>query len=169
MNEFRSWISDNGLIEADALGKKYTWTNCHSGAHRIVSKHDRAIVNDAWCEKYDNWRCKALPRRLRQDGDPPFVFTSKLKRLRDALKIWNITVYGDVKFRLKQAELKLELENDLLDQNPRCEIQFLKVADAKKSAEDVRMELALMLKQKSREHWLEDGDQNTHFFTTASA
>ncbi|XP_026433774.1 uncharacterized protein LOC113331258 [Papaver somniferum] len=130
MNEFRSWISDNGLVEAYVIGKKYTWTNCRSGIHRIVSKHDRAVINDAWYDKYANWRCKALPRvcsdhfplfgfafdsprpnrapfRIhkmclshpsfldfikknwsgRLDGAPPFVFTSKLKRLKEALKV----------------------------------------------------------------------------------
>ncbi|XP_026400273.1 uncharacterized protein LOC113296154 [Papaver somniferum] len=172
INEFRSWISDNGLVEADAIGKKYTWSNCRSGMHRIVSKHDRAVINGAWHDKFANWRCKALPRlcsdhsplvgfafdsprpkrapfriqkmwlshpsflefvkdnwSVRLDGAPPFVFTSKLKRLREALKIWN---------RL--------------------------VADARKAVDCVRSDLATMLKQKSRTSWLEDGDQNTRFF-----
>ncbi|XP_026444502.1 uncharacterized protein LOC113344808 [Papaver somniferum] len=70
----------------------------------------------------DNWS-------VRLDGAPPFVFTSKLKRLKDALKIWNRMV-----------------------------------ADARKAVDDVRSELATMLKHKSRTNWLEDGDQNTRFF-----
>ncbi|XP_026410646.1 uncharacterized protein LOC113305868 [Papaver somniferum] len=149
MNEFRSWIYDNGLVEADAIGKKYTWSNCRSGAQRIVSKHDRAVVNDAWYYKYANWRCfMQLVKEnwnLELNGAPPFVFTSKLKRL-------------------KEDELKLETENDLLDYNPADEFQFLKVADAKKAVDDVRTELEVMLKMKSRVTWLEDGDQNTCFF-----
>ncbi|XP_026428826.1 uncharacterized protein LOC113324751 [Papaver somniferum] len=162
MNEFRSWISDNGLVEADAIGKKYTWSNCRSGAQRIVFKHDRAVVNDAWCYKYANWRCKALPRdcfmqlveenwSLDLNGAPLFVFTSKLKRLKEVLKIWNRTIFGDVQFRLKQAELKLDTENDLLDYDPADEFQFLRVADAKKDVDDVRTELAIILKMKSRD------------------
>ncbi|XP_026398831.1 uncharacterized protein LOC113294663 [Papaver somniferum] len=105
----------------------------------------------------DNWK-------LRLDGGPPFVFTSKLKRLKEALKIWNRTVFDDVQFRLKQAELKLETENDLLDYDHGNELHFLKVADAKKDFDDVRTELEVMLKMKSRVTWLEDGDQNTRFF-----
>ncbi|XP_026420198.1 uncharacterized protein LOC113316192 [Papaver somniferum] len=52
VNEFRSWISDNGLVEADAIGKRYIWSNCGSDNQRIVSKHDRVVVNDAWLYKY---------------------------------------------------------------------------------------------------------------------
>ncbi|XP_026383403.1 uncharacterized protein LOC113278895 [Papaver somniferum] len=74
-----------------------------------------------------------------------------MKRLKEALRIWNRTVFGDVQFRLRQAELKLEIENDLLDYDPSDEFQFLKVADAKKVVDDVRTILAVMLKMKSRD------------------
>ncbi|XP_026378452.1 uncharacterized protein LOC113272874 [Papaver somniferum] len=185
MNEFRSWISDNGLVEADSIGEKYTWCNCQSGDRRIVSRNDRAIVNDAWSYKYENWRCKALPRicsdhsllfgfafdsprlarapfriqkmwfdhpgfmqlvednwNLRLVGAPPFVFAGKLKHLKEVLKLWNRTVFADVQFLLKQAELSLESENDLLDLDPSDEVQFTKVADAKNVVDAVRTDFA---------------------------
>ncbi|XP_026420183.1 uncharacterized protein LOC113316178 [Papaver somniferum] len=210
MNEFRSCISDNGLVEADAIGKNYTWSNRQSGQQGIVSKLDRVVVNDAWLYKYENWRCKALHRiasdhsplfgfafdnprparapfrihkmwlshprfmklvednwKLRLDGAPPFVFARKLKRLKETLKLWNRTVYGDVQFHLKQDELRLEAGNDLLDYDPADELQFTKVMDAKKVVDDVRIGLAVMLKKKFKITWLEDGYRNTRFFTIA--
>ncbi|XP_026438874.1 uncharacterized protein LOC113337408 [Papaver somniferum] len=204
MNDFRSFISDNGLVEAVSLGKKFTWSNGQQGTRRIVSKHDRALVNNAWLQKFEKWRCKSLPsicsdhspllgfsfQSLRPArapfrfhtiwkshptfmlmveerwkgqlvGAPPFIFTNKLKRLKETMKVWNRKVFGDIHFRLKQAELKLEGEMDLLDLDPADENQFIRVVDAKKVADDVRRNLAIMVRLKSRVTWLEEGDQNT--------
>ncbi|XP_026459126.1 uncharacterized protein LOC113359759 [Papaver somniferum] len=188
MIDFRSWISDNGLVEADAIGKKYTWSNCQKGRRRIVSKHDREIVNNAWLYKYANWRCKALPS-ICSDHSPligfgfhntrpvraPFRFQKMWQSHPNFLNMvennWNQSmagapplVFGDVHYRLKQAELKLDSEADLLDFDPADEVQFTRVADARKAADYVRLELASMLGMKSRISWLEEGDQNTRFF-----
>ncbi|XP_026451781.1 uncharacterized protein LOC113352131 [Papaver somniferum] len=103
VNEFKSWISDNGLVEADAIGKNILGL----------------IVVVVMIE----------------------LFQSMIER----------TVFGEVQFRLKQAELKLETENDLLDFDHGSEFQFVKVADAQKAVDDVKTELAVMLKMKSRD------------------
>ncbi|XP_026459876.1 uncharacterized protein LOC113360595 [Papaver somniferum] len=138
-------------------------TACFVRSLKLVDFCEDVITNEVDGEKgfmqlvEENWN-------LDLNGAPPFVFTSKLKRLKEVLKIWNRTIFGDVQFRLKQAELKLETENDLLDYDPADEFQFLKVADAKKAVDDVRTELAIILKMKSRGTWLEDGGQNTRFF-----
>ncbi|XP_026442506.1 uncharacterized protein LOC113342058 [Papaver somniferum] len=64
INEFSDWLDDNNLFEADYLGSKYTWANGQSGVHRILCKLDRAVINEAWLTKFENWRCKALPREV---------------------------------------------------------------------------------------------------------
>ncbi|XP_026445244.1 uncharacterized protein LOC113345786 [Papaver somniferum] len=64
INEFGDWIDDNDLFEDDFLGTKYTWANGQSGVRRILCKLDRAIINEAWLNKFENWWCKSLPREV---------------------------------------------------------------------------------------------------------
>ncbi|XP_026439725.1 uncharacterized protein LOC113338544 [Papaver somniferum] len=96
----------------------------------------------------DNWN-------LRLVGAPPFVFAGKLKRLKEVLKIWNRTVFGEVQFRLKQVELSLESENDLLDLDPADEVQFTKVADAKNVVDAVKTDFADEIKDFIVNHYKE--------------
>ncbi|XP_026435983.1 uncharacterized protein LOC113333792 [Papaver somniferum] len=135
MNEFQSWIYDNGLVEADSIGKKYTWSNCQSGDRHIVSRNDRAIVNDAWSYKYENWRCKAFPR-ICSDHSPLFGFA--FDSLRPAR----------APFRIQKMWF------DHPDLDPADEVQFTKVADAKNAVDAVQTDFAVMLKMKSRVTWM---------------
>ncbi|XP_026420106.1 uncharacterized protein LOC113316093 [Papaver somniferum] len=64
INEFADWMDDNDLFEADSLGSKFIWANGQSGVRRILCKLDRALINEAWMNKFENWRCKALPREV---------------------------------------------------------------------------------------------------------
>ncbi|XP_026442512.1 uncharacterized protein LOC113342069 [Papaver somniferum] len=34
------------------------------GVHRIICKLDWVVINEAWLTKFENWRCKALPREV---------------------------------------------------------------------------------------------------------
>ncbi|XP_026400089.1 uncharacterized protein LOC113295981 [Papaver somniferum] len=146
MNEFRSWTSDNGLVEADSIGKKYTWYAFDSP--RPARAPFR--IQKMWLDHPSFMQLVQDNRNLPFYGAPPFVFSGKLKRLKEVLKHWNRTVFGDVQFRLKQAELRLKSENDLLDLDLTDEFQFTKVADAQKEVDEVRTDFAVMLKLKSR-------------------
>ncbi|XP_026378393.1 uncharacterized protein LOC113272810 [Papaver somniferum] len=64
INEFSDWMDDKNLFEADSLGSFFTWANSQSGARRIINKLDRSIINEAWLNKFENWRCKSLPRKV---------------------------------------------------------------------------------------------------------
>ncbi|XP_026442655.1 uncharacterized protein LOC113342278 [Papaver somniferum] len=91
VNEFSDWLDDNGLFEAECLGCKFTWSNRQSGVHRIISRLDRAVINEFWLNRFENWQCKALPREV-SDHSPligfPFVNTRPRRAPFRVQKMW---------------------------------------------------------------------------------
>ncbi|XP_026399657.1 uncharacterized protein LOC113295543 [Papaver somniferum] len=142
INEFSDWMEDNNLFEDDSLGSRLTWFNGQSGIHRIVGKLDRVVINDDWLTKYMNWRCKALPREVSDHsilieswsapviGSPDFIYPFKPKRLKEAIKLWNQSVFGNVNNRLKQAQLHMEVDLRNSDEDPSDVAKFNLVKDA---------------------------------------
>ncbi|XP_026400442.1 uncharacterized protein LOC113296351 [Papaver somniferum] len=91
IDEFSDWMDDNNLFEADSMGIKFTWTNRQSGSDRILSKLDRAIINYAWLAKFENWRCKALPREISDHSTLlgyPFVVSHPKRAPFHIQKMW---------------------------------------------------------------------------------
>ncbi|XP_026437049.1 uncharacterized protein LOC113335131 [Papaver somniferum] len=77
--------------KADFLGSKFTWSNRQSGVHIILCKLDRALINEAWLIKYENWRCKALPREVSEHSTLigfPFVNTRPKRAPFRVQKMW---------------------------------------------------------------------------------
>ncbi|XP_026443386.1 uncharacterized protein LOC113343413 [Papaver somniferum] len=132
INEFSDWMEDNDLCEADSLGSKFTWTNGQSGVSRILSKLDRAIINETW--------------------------------LKEAIKLWNQTVFGNVNARLKQDQLKFEVACRNSDEDPFNTSKLNIMKDSLVAVQDVHMQHLTMLKQKARNRWILEGSSNTSFF-----
>ncbi|XP_026445206.1 uncharacterized protein LOC113345746 [Papaver somniferum] len=193
INEFSYWMEENSLFEADSLGSKFTWTNGQSGVRRIISKLDRAIINEPW-EVSDHSTLigypfvSLIPRRapfriqkvwfthpdfLRMVeaswnapvyGNPDFIFPFKLKKLKVAMKLWNQQVFGNVNARLKQAQLKLEVASRNSDEDPFDTFKQNVMKDALVDVHEVRMQQHIMLKQKSRNKWILKGSSNISYF-----
>ncbi|XP_026378634.1 uncharacterized protein LOC113273080 [Papaver somniferum] len=129
INEFADWMDDNDLFEADSLGSKFTWANGQSGVRRILCKLDRALINEAWLNKFENWRCKALPREVSDHsaiiGFPitflrpkraPFRFQKMWFVHNDFMRLvkenWNAPVLGSpafiFPFKLKRLKIGLK-------------------------------------------------------------
>ncbi|XP_026442653.1 uncharacterized protein LOC113342274 [Papaver somniferum] len=113
-----------------------------SGVHRIISRLDRGVINEFWLNRFENWRCKALPREV-SDHSPligfPFVNTRPRRApfrvqkmwfghpdfMRMVEDSWKVPIVGSPAFiypqklkRLKQAQLRIESVMRLSDEDP---------------------------------------------------
>ncbi|XP_026455082.1 uncharacterized protein LOC113356225 [Papaver somniferum] len=153
VNEFSDWLDDNSLFEAESLGSKFTWSNRQSGVRRIISKLDRAVINEPRLAPFrvqKMWFGHPDFKRMVEDswkvpivGSPAFIYPQKLKRLKIAMKLWNQEVFGNVNIRLKHAKLRLESSLRLTDENPSDVEKLNLMRSASVEVNDIRMKQAI--------------------------
>ncbi|KAK2374968.1 hypothetical protein QL285_075894 [Trifolium repens] len=116
------------------------------------SLHDgcKDIISDIWS--------------TRIVGCPMFILSSKLKLLKNALKIWNKDIFGDVHIFVSNSEENLRVIQD--------QIQINGPTDSLRNAEklaQIKLEEALhrqdwFWQEKAHVNWHVDGDRNTSYF-----
>ncbi|KAF5193757.1 Ribonuclease h domain [Thalictrum thalictroides] len=62
MEDFRSFLNDNLLLEVPNKGIKYTWCNQRHGSRRVLGKIDRMCCNEEWLLQFPGWSYKILSR-----------------------------------------------------------------------------------------------------------
>ncbi|KAL9682982.1 hypothetical protein QQ045_014794 [Rhodiola kirilowii] len=98
--------------------------------------------------------------------DPLVNFGLKLKRLCIHLRMWNWEIFGDVRVKLCNMLLKVEVlearlqrgwDSELANEVTLCKGQYQDIADLHQT----------MLKAKARVNWLDHGDHNSKLFHAA--
>ena len=120
--------------------------------------------NNCWLE-HDGFKSFIVEewKKIQITGRKAYVIKEKLKIIRESLKKWNKEVFG---------WLDLNIENIVADMNELDrgieEGCNLNVVVKKKEANALFWQQLMMkeslLKQKSRLHWIKEGDSNTKFF-----
>ncbi|XP_026453587.1 uncharacterized protein LOC113354476 [Papaver somniferum] len=97
-------------------------------------------------------------------GNPIYIFMSKMKRLKIDIKDWNWSVFGDVNKNLKLAEKEVLDAIIISDQNPEIIHQLNKLVIARGRLEVLVQHQKEITQQKSRVMWLKEGASNSRFF-----
>ncbi|XP_026430515.1 uncharacterized protein LOC113327551 [Papaver somniferum] len=90
-------------------------------------------------------------------GSPDFIYPYKLKRLKIAMKDWNLRIFGNVHSRLKKDQLRFETTTLISDEGPSNIANLNAMKDAMATLSETRLQQMKMLKQKSHNNWLVKG------------
>lgn len=147
-------ISDHRILVLHyvdiALSKKGSFRFINSWA---FFEGYKAVIENAW--------------NTEVNGNPMFKVVSKLKHVKSALLKWNKEKVGDI---FDEARIKMQEATDiqkLLDMNPSDTNLQTKAKEYREEALKLSHAEESLLRQKSRNIWLKEGDRNSKFFYTS--
>ncbi|XP_026433620.1 uncharacterized protein LOC113331050 [Papaver somniferum] len=154
-DDFLAFADTNDLHHLDTRGAPFTWTNGHKGKQLRL---DSVMCNEQWLLSWDSSVCSTLAR-VKSDhhpllfkahkGDNSFASSFKFQ----SLSVNNAThILEVIQQRIADEGYSDELHIEELDPSS-------KLIDALKIQKD-------FWRDKSRLHWVKDGDACTRFFHT---
>ncbi|XP_074298396.1 uncharacterized protein LOC141629268 [Silene latifolia] len=171
----RHMVGTCNLAEVKSIGAYFTWNRKHESGSKIYSKLDRVFVNGEWLTSYPECFAIFLPEGLVEDkvsqnwvqnvkGTPMYRVVTKLKSLKKGLRDLNNKKFSDIENITRVTEISLK----------EFQVMLIKVPLNKKWCEAeaaCAKELILLKKardqyllQKSKEKWMEDGDDSTGYY-----
>ncbi|XP_026378724.1 uncharacterized protein LOC113273178 [Papaver somniferum] len=144
-------ISDHGVLYVQML-KFQNKKNVPFRALKVWMSHP-----DFYHQVQEIWK-------IHIPGNPIFVFMKKLKILKQEIKKWNWTSFGDITKKIKEAEDKV-LQAALISDKNLMNLHLLNnLVTARGELEVLSDKQKEILQQKSRVKWLKEGASNSRFF-----
>ncbi|XP_026400167.1 uncharacterized protein LOC113296042 [Papaver somniferum] len=179
MQEFRDCLESCNLVQAPKSGIQFSWCSNKVVGVRGTSDHGALLGGVVNISRPNNIPFKYQPVWTTHpdfikviqyswvevcNGNPTFIFISKLKRLKNILKKWNWEVFGDLRIKIKTTKenvLAAALESDADPEN----IELLnKLVIAIGENDLASQQYNELMRAKSRIQWVKECGANTAFF-----
>ncbi|RVW91098.1 hypothetical protein CK203_039968 [Vitis vinifera] len=174
MRRFAQIVDEVGLMDIPLQGGVFTWSGGPN--NQSWARLDRFLVNSSWLDQFSGVFQRRLPRPLSDHfpvlleggglrrGSASFRLATKLKEIKQRLKVWNKEVFGNLGCNKAAALQQVEFW-DLVE---RDRILSMEEMELKKEAKENYKKWVLLeethWRQLSREIWLREGDRNTGYF-----
>jgi exonuclease III len=193
---FNNFIRGSVLVDLPICGRLFTW---YRGDGFTISRLDRFLLSNKWCEKWPNciqvayqrglsdhvplllhvdeanWGPRPL-RMLKCWSEYPgyaefvcekwggYVLQQKLKLMKACLKEWHQQHFQNMEGRMMDVKNKISILDAKAEVSVLLEEELVELHDLFVNLHSMARLQNNVHWQKSRMHWLQEGDANTKFF-----
>ncbi|MCH97325.1 endonuclease/exonuclease/phosphatase family protein [Trifolium medium] len=160
---FKEAVQDSGLIDLPMEGYPFTWTKGRRALNPTEERLDRALATQRWLDEFPYFKFKeqelnhVVSEAWNKEGHAPLL--SKIKNCTEDLEVWGARLRS--RFTRSIREYREEMEQNQDSSNDLC---VRKYQEAREKLSKVLKQEEEYWKQRSKIHWLRDGDSNTKFF-----